>query len=166
MPTTTIRSSLASLACALLIGACQAAATASPPSSPPSSPSAVTSGADVDLLRTLETRRTADLVAGDIDAGAAVLADDFTLVDPTGELETRADYLASLQSGELDYLAWTAESPLDVRVVGDAAIMRYRSAIDVTIAGSRIPGRFWQTEYFERRGGQWMLVWGHTSPIQ
>jgi hypothetical protein len=56
------------------------------------------------------------------------------------------------------------ESEIRVRVVGDAAILRYRARIDIRFAGEgRDHGSFWHTDYYERRDRRWQAVWSQAT---
>jgi hypothetical protein len=66
----------------------------------------------------------------------------------------------------LRYQVFEAASPVRVRVQGDAAILRYEVRIDIGFApGEREAGRFWHTDYCERRDGQWQAVWSQATRI-
>ena len=50
-------------------------------------------------------------------------------------------------------------SPIRVRVHGDSAVIRYES--DLEIHGSR--GHYWHTDLYEKRDGQWQIVWSQAT---
>jgi hypothetical protein len=63
-------------------------------------------------------------------------------------------------SGELHYVVWEPESSIDVRVHGDAAVIRYRSKLEIVVRGERVPlHRYWHTDSYEKRAGRWQVVW-------
>ncbi len=43
---------------------------------------------------------------------------------------SKAEYMASVASGEVEYRAWEIVSAIEVRLYGEAAVIRYRSRID------------------------------------
>ena len=56
---------------------------------------------------------------------------------------------------------------LDVRVYGQAAVIRYQSQIEVVVGGQKVPrGGFWHTDSYEKRDGRWQAVWEQTTEIQ
>ena len=63
--------------------------------------------------------------------------------------------------------AWDAER-IEVRLyAGDtAAVIRYRSELQVEDAGDRGPRRrYWHTDLYERRDGRCQVVWSHATEI-
>ena len=119
-----------------------------------------------DTLRALEARRLASLVASDMSTAEALHADDYELITPGGVTYTKRSYLDGVAAGELRYHVFEAASPVRVRVRGDAAILRYEVRIDIGFApGEREAGRFWHTDYWERRNGRWQAVWSQATRI-
>jgi uncharacterized protein DUF4440 len=66
----------------------------------------------------------------------------------------------------VDYLKWEPET-IEVRLYGTAAIIRYRSELEVVVRGQRAePGHFWHTDAYEKRDGRWQVVWSHATRIR
>ena len=119
-----------------------------------------------DTLRDLEARRLASLVARDMSTAEALHAEDYELITPGGVTYTKRGYLDGVAAGELRYQVFEAASPVRVRVKGDAAILRYEVRIDIGFApGESEAGRFWHTDYWERRDDQWQAVWSQATRI-
>src|SRR5687767_6609068 len=59
-----------------------------------------------EAVRAVERHRLQLLVAGDVAAARELHADDFQLINPVGRALTRDQYMQSLASGYLDYVAW------------------------------------------------------------
>ena len=60
-------------------------------------------------------------------------------------------------------LLWEPEE-IDVRVHDDAGCLRYRSTIKAVVAGNEsAPGRFWHTDFYEKRNGRWEVVWSQAT---
>lgn len=117
-------------------------------------------------LRVIEQRRVRALVAADTSIAGPLHADDFQLINPLGGAVTKAQYLGAIASGQVDYLYWQPDS-ITVRFYGAAAVMRYQSELEVVVAGEHVPrGRYWHTDLYERRGGQWQAVWSHATQIR
>ena len=94
-------------------------------------------------------------------------AEDFELVNPGGATFSKDRYLGGVASGELDYVVCGVDSPMRVRVRADAAVIRYRSKLQVTFKNQAYPLRgFWHTDFYEKRQGQWQAVWSHATHIQ
>lgn len=118
---------------------------------------------DVELLRSTERERLRALVAGDIARAAQLHADDFQLVNPLGGTLSKDQYLGGIHSGQVHYLFWEPGA-IEVRVYGDAAVMRYQSEIELVVQGRHIPRqRYWHTDLYERDGSQWQVVWSHAT---
>jgi hypothetical protein len=66
-------------------------------------------------------------------------------------------------SGEIDSISWDPEQ-IDVRVYARVAAVRYRSRLEIIVAGRQIPlQRYWHTDLYEKRDGQWQVVWSHAT---
>jgi ketosteroid isomerase-like protein len=110
-------------------------------------------------LQEIELTRVRAVVAADVDAVAPLLADDFQLISPPGATLSRDQYLQALRSGDLEFQEFEPISAIEVRLYGDAAVLWYRSMMDVISAGQ---GQFahetWHMYLYERRAGNWQLV--------
>jgi ketosteroid isomerase-like protein len=156
---------IAVLALSLAIGtvACAGSAPGGSPSVAPTE--AGSHEEDAELIRAAEEELIAALLAGDIDAVGPLLADDFELIDPAGDATSRAQVLEAVESGSMEYQEWTVDSPIEVRVHGDAAAVRFQSTIKVKLNGATIPGEFWHTDFYVKSGGRWLMTWAQTTQI-
>lgn len=112
-----------------------------------------------------ERERLRALVAADMTNAERLHAHDFNVVNPLGRSVSRAAYLASVASGESDYLSWEPQG-FEVRVRGPMAAMRYRSQVDMAVRGQRLPTmQAWNTGIYERRNGEWAIVWFQVTEI-
>lgn len=117
-----------------------------------------------DVIRATERERLRALVAGDAAAARLFHADDFQLINPLGESISKEQYLGGIESGQIDYLVWEPESSIDVRVQGDAAVIRYRSKLEIVVQGEKVPlQRYWHTDTYEKRDGRWQVVWSQAT---
>jgi hypothetical protein len=117
-------------------------------------------------IRALAVLRDRALVDADMATLAKIHASDYQLITPDGTVLSRADFLDSVASGDLDYLTFRPISPIQVRLLGDAAAVRYESHIDVVIAGfGQIANDNWHTDLYERRSGHWQVVWSQATPV-
>ena len=113
-------------------------------------------------VRAAEARRFAAMVQVDTAALSGLLADDLTYTHSTGQVENKAQFLETLSSGKLRYLA-IEPSEVVVRIYGDTAILTGRSMMKVKTGEQEmtLPIRF--TDVWVRKGGQWrMAVWQST----
>lgn len=120
---------------------------------------------DSDILRDTERERLRALVAADVARAGPLHADDFQLINPLGGALSKEQYLGGIASGQIKYLAWEPES-IAVRRYGDVAVIRYQSQLEIIVQGRHIPRqRYWHTDLYERRNGQWQVVWSHATGI-
>lgn len=139
---------------ALLFAACASSDPAAPPNS------------DGDSIRALETERLRSLVEADMLVADRLHADDFQLVNPSGRTFTKEQYLGGIASGALDYLVFEPVSEIQVRVLGESAVVRYRSAIEINVDNQHFPTEhFWHTDTYEYRDGRWQAVWSQATTI-
>jgi Domain of unknown function (DUF4440) len=119
-----------------------------------------------DEIRATEHERLRALVAQDMDVARRLHADDFQLVPPGGHPISKAEYLADVASGAVHYLVFEPISPIEVRLYGDAAAIRYQSHIDIIVGGEHLePNLYWHTDTYECRDGRWQAVWSQATRI-
>ena len=121
----------------------------------------------MDDLRLVERRRLRALVDGDLETANALHHEEFQLVTPGAATLTKAESLGAIAEGALKYLLWDPEE-IVVRVVGDAACLRYAANLRVLYDGNDSgAGRYWHTDYYERHTEGWQVVFSHaTGPIR
>ena len=118
---------------------------------------------NAELLRSTERERLHALVTGDVERAAQLHTDYFQLINPLGGALSKEQYLGGISSGQIHYLYWEPES-IAVRLYADAAVLRYRSELEIVVQGRHIPRqRYWHTDLYERHGGQWQVVWSHAT---
>jgi hypothetical protein len=120
----------------------------------------------VERLRQIEKQRLQALVDADVAVAGPLIASDFELINPLGEILTRADILGGVGSGAIDFLSDEVTSQIRVRRHGNAAVLRYRHTIDIVVAGiGHLTHPAWTTALYERRKGNWQIVWEQTVAI-
>jgi hypothetical protein len=119
---------------------------------------------DADVLRQLERERLRSLVEADMKRARELHAEEFQLVNPRGETLTKDQYLSGIESGRLDYLLWEPVSHIAARLHGDAAVIRYRSRLEIVVDGQRVPeAQYWHTDSYEKHAGKWQVVWSQAT---
>ncbi len=119
-----------------------------------------------DQLRAIERARLRALVDADVATARRLHADDFELINPRGGTLSKEQYLRDIESGDLDYLEWEPKE-IRVRLYGNSAVIRYQAHLRVSVKGSAgRPVTFWHTDLYERRKGQWQIVWSHATQVQ
>src|SRR4051812_44380749 len=87
---------------------------------------------------------------------------DFQLVHPSGGVWSKDQYLGGIASGEIDYRRFEVVSSIDVVADGDLAVLKYRSIIDIAVAGQEAGEiECWHLDCYQRdgRGGPWRVRW-------
>ena len=113
-------------------------------------------------VRDLNRART----EADLKAVGRFLADDYQLITPLGEIVTKEMYLGAIAGCALKYLALDFDSAIDIRVYAGVALVRYRSQIEVEVQGQKYPrAPYWFTDAYEKRDGQWQIVWSQGTGI-
>lgn len=97
------------------------------------------------------------MVAGDVAELDSILADDFTLTHMTGYVQSRSEWLNSIESGEMRYHRMeTVEATLSAE--GTQPELTARNLTDATIWGSRATWRLTLRSWFEPRGDGWRIA--------
>jgi hypothetical protein len=124
------------------------------------------SSSEGDRLRDIERTRLQALVGADIATARPLMAPDFEVINPSGALSGRDEYMQALEAGVIDYLVFEPASPITVRLSGDSAALRFRARFDLVVGGAtRVTHRGWITELYERRDGRWRIVWEQATAI-
>lgn len=90
-------------------------------------------------------------------------AADFQLITPAGTTYSKDEYLGAVASCEVNYLVWEPEE-ICALVRGEAGCVRYRSTIQMRFRGHEAPpGRYWHTDYYEKREGRWQVIWSQAT---
>jgi hypothetical protein len=113
---------------------------------------------DADQIRAIERERLRGLVMANVEVARKLHAENFQLTTPLGDVYSKDRYLGAIASGEIDYLVWKP-GPIDARVDGNSAVIRYQSQQDLLFQGRHVGlGRYRHTDWYEKRNGQWQVV--------
>lgn len=97
------------------------------------------------------------MVAGDLAELDSILADDFTLTHMTGYVQSKAEWLEAIESGEMQYHRMeTIQAALGTDVT--VPELTARTLTDATIWGSRATWRLTLRSWFEPRGDEWVIA--------
>jgi ketosteroid isomerase-like protein len=151
----TMRRTLAAVAVALVVGAGVVTASSASP----------TRSSQPGNLRAIETTRLHALVDADTATARKLTSPDFQLINPAGAPLSRDEFLGGVDAGVVDFLVSEPSSPIAVRLSGDSASLRYRTAFDVVAGGTHVTHQAWTTALYERRDGRWKIVWEHSTAI-
>jgi len=121
---------------------------------------------DTEAIRHIQRERAGALLAANIETARRIYADDFQLITPLGAVFSKSEYLDAVEAGVLRYLVFELDSPLQLRVYGDVALVRYRTLIEIEVQGQRYPrSSYWFTDAYEKHDGQWQIVWSQGTGI-
>ena len=119
-------------------------------------------GSSEEEILKIEDQRVQAMIAGDLATLDRLLADDLTYTHSTGRIQTKAELLAELKSGDLKYNAMPREE-VKVRFLGCAAVVTGKAKLDVESRGVKVtfPIRF--TDIYVKRAERWqLLAWQST----
>ena len=94
----------------------------------------------------------------------ALLADDYGVINPFGEVYTKAEHLRVLSDRTLHFDS-IEPSEVKVRVYGDAAVLTARGQVKVTYKGRSDSLSVRTTEFYIKRGEKWRCVSAQVTRI-
>lgn len=113
-------------------------------------------GSVEDKLIQLDKAWTSAELKGDKRAAGALVADDFVGTTQRGEIQNRAEYIASV----VPNADMVKADDYKITLYGNTAVMTHRS----TVSGVRNV-QFRSTHIWMKRGGKWLIVAHHGSLI-
>ena len=108
-----------------------------------------------------EARRYKATVDADVKVLEEMLADDLRYTHANGSVEGKYQFIASLESGNLDYQA-IATRDVSARVVGDAAVITGIADLRLVVRGAPTKAALLYTAAYVKRDGAWLL-WVYQS---
>jgi len=121
-------------------------------------------GNDEQAVRQLLDEISTALGRADTAALDRIYADDYTLVNESGVLTTKAPRLAAIKSGELKFES-VAFDEVNVRLYGNTAVATYRVTSKGQFKGQEIGGQSRATSTYVKMKGRWQLVAAQVSRI-
>ena len=115
---------------------------------------AVTDGKAEQEIRLVEDKRREALLRGDTTTLAQIFADDYTVVNQFGQVQTKPQMMSALKSGALKFES-VVEEDVSTRVYGDAAVLSGRST---SKHEGRETTRLRFTRVYVKRQGHWQTV--------
>jgi uncharacterized protein (TIGR02246 family) len=86
-----------------------------------------------------------------------IWADDFTFTNSSGEVQTKAQRLAEIKSGELKFDSLSRDE-VQVRVYGETAVVTSRGTVKGQRRGQDLSGQSRSTTVYVKRQGRWQVV--------
>lgn len=108
---------------------------------------------------------SAALVKGDTAVLAPMMADDVHIVTPDGSIQTKAQFVADVKSGDLKF---QSNELSDIKVQAadaDMAVVTYQTSDKGNYKGNDISGEFRWTDVLMKRGGKWQFIVAQGTPI-
>jgi ketosteroid isomerase-like protein len=120
-----------------------------------------TSEAEEELLK-LEKAFAETIVGNDLEGLGRVVADDWIIIDPNGEIVDRARFFEVIKSGALTHDIMESED-LRVRVYGDSAVVTAITRTKGKFMGQEFSTRERATDVFVKRDRRWQCVLTHLT---
>jgi len=116
-----------------------------------------------ELLRIGEAFAEA-IVRNDLESIGRLVADDWVVIDPNGEIVDRARFFEVIKSGALTHDTMDSED-FRVRVYGDSAVVTAITSTKGKFMGEEFITRERATDVFVRREGRWQCVLTHLTRL-
>jgi len=111
----------------------------------------------ITALTLIEEQLAASWIAGDHKYHERVLADDWRVIDPTGNILTKEDVLREAFSGDRKITKGKIDQ-INVRDFGEWAIVTGRTQMAGTYQGQKMDVTLRFTDVFVRQEGEWRCV--------
>jgi len=108
-------------------------------------------------IRNAEARRFRALTEADVPALEGLLSDDLIYTHASGWRQTKAEFLASLRSGELLY-HFFATDDVNVQGYGNVVLVTGHATTEVRAKGQELNVSLLFLEAYVKRDGRWQLV--------
>jgi len=111
------------------------------------------------VLKAQSTRFSA-MIGADVERLKSLLADDLTYTHTTGWTQTKSEFLETIKSGRIDYLAYTPRD-VKVRTYRDVAVLNGLVDVTLTTSTSRNEERNFTIRFLEvqrNMEGTWQLM--------
>ena len=114
-----------------------------------------------ELLK-LEKAFTEAIVKDDLESIGRIVADDWIIVDPNGEIVDRTRFFELIKSGALTHDMMESED-FRVRVYGESAVVTAITSTKGKFMGQEFITRERATDVFVKREGRWQCVLTHLT---
>jgi ketosteroid isomerase-like protein len=113
----------------------------------------------------IEQYRTA-LMKGDTAALERIWADDYTFINASGVVVTKAERLANLKSGSTSLGTIEMDPDMKIRVYGgDVAVAINRVTLKGQYSGQAASGQFQSSIVFAKMATGWQLICNQITPV-
>jgi ketosteroid isomerase-like protein len=119
--------------------------------------------AEEELLK-LEEAFAEAIVRNDLEGIGRLVADDWIIIDPNGEIVDRARFFNVIKSGALTHHMMESED-FRVRVYGDSAVVTGVTSTKGKFMGQEFSTQERATDVFVKRDGRWQCVLTHLTRL-
>ncbi len=113
-------------------------------------------------IEALEDKRYEAMKRADREVLEQLLADDLTYVHTSGRVETKSQFINSIESGEILYRSIDRED-VQVRIYGNTAVVTGLANVNVELRGRVEHLRIRFIDVYVRQNGHWnMVAWQST----
>lgn len=123
----------------------------------PTKPPITAGDSTVEALKKIEREWAVAIKAGDGEQIGQILGDDWIEVSNDGKKLTKGQLIAGVKSGRVKVES-IEFGPLDVKVLGDVAVVQGSHVEKSTINGQRTRGEVVWMDVFVSRDGKWVVV--------
>lgn len=122
--------------------------------------------AEADIKKLMDTAQAA-LAKNDADAMDKIYGDNYMLVNLDGSVQTRAERLAALRSGDAKYTAFAYSEPnIRVNPEGNGAVVIVKLAMKGTFRGKPTDGDYRVTQVYSKTKDGWKQVSAQATKIE
>ena len=93
----------------------------------------------------------------DTDTLREIVSEDSVFTHMSGMQQSREEYFADIENGNLDYYKIGIDSPV-VEVNGNLASITYTSVLNANAYGAKGTYRMSGTHWFENKNGEWISI--------
>ena len=120
-----------------------------------------TTDAEQELLK-VEKEFAQAIVSNDLEGIGRIVADDWIIVDPNGDVVDRTRFFEVIKSGALTHDMMESEN-FRVRVYGDSAVVTGLTRTKGKFMGQEFSTQERATDVFVKRGDRWQCVLTHLT---
>ena len=119
--------------------------------------------AEEQLLR-VEKEFAETIVSNNLEGLGRIVADDWIIIDPNGEIVDRARFFEVIKSGGLTHDTMRSED-FRVRIYGESALVTAVTRTEGKFMGQEFTTQERATDVFVKRDGRWQCVLTHLTRI-
>src|ERR1051326_6249543 len=126
--------------------------------------STTTVSSDENEVRTVESEWGDAFERRDFATLDRIMADEYIITDPLGNVRGKAESLAALETNEVLFES-TKSDNVNVRINGDTAVVTGRATFKGRYKGWSMAGKYQYTDVLVKRSGAWRAVSSHITAL-